>query len=658
MQVTPPPLLIGAGLLFWGAATNLMLPAIALALAIESPRAVRARWNFEAKDFERVADLCSIAFLLLMFWQWFGSRNGPAGLLIVLVWLPFFFFSVLLMQRFDARGVTPLSALFWSIRRRAAGTSPPRSLPIDYGYFCVCLVSAACANQRTGWFFPILALLAGYALYPARAAGRRLGAWGIALGVAVAMAYALQLGIVRAQEQVESLVMDYLRERVFGRTDPFHAHTAIGDVGRVKLSDRILFRVSGTNAAPLRLRDGTYNAFAHDSWFAQGTNFRVIAPVGVSSWIIGPGQGAPLKISAWLKRSRAVLPLPLGTYRLDGLNVGHVEVNGFGAVRVSEGPELVLFSARVDGSREQDAGPDAGDLALPRRLEPVLAQVLAEAGGSSRDPTATARSLVEFFQQNFTYTTELGAAHEERRTLERFLLDDRRGHCEYFASAATLLLRAAGVPARYATGYVAEEWSPLERQYLVRARHAHAWTLAWIDGRWREVDATPVGWLALEREGESAWRPVADFFSWLGFRFARWRASGDETDDGSSPVWLLIIVPLAGWVAWRVTHRKRVQPAAIDQADRAGPVTTIIDPLLDLLARDGLTRPPAQPVRSWLATLPLPDSGARQIAHRVAFAYSRMRFDPDGLVAGEVAALEADVAALVAILSASRPAGA
>lgn len=629
-RVEPPPLLVGLSLLFWGWATDLLLPALALAIAVESPRHVRARWEFDAKDFERVADLCSVAFLMLMAWQWFGSRSGPAGLLAVLAWLPFIFFGLLLMQRYDVRGETPLSALFWSMRRRA-GNVPSRSLPIDYACFCLCLVSAACANQRTGWFFAGLAVLAGYALYPARAEGRRLGAWGLALGIALALAYGLQVGILRAQEQVESLVMDYLRDRVFGRTDPFRTHTSIGDVGRLKLSDRILFRVGGLTRAPIKLRDSAFNVHAHDSWYATGANFRALAPEGVSSWVIGPGEGPPVQLSTWLTRGRAVLPLPLGAYRLDGLNVGRVEANTLGAVRVSEGPDLVLFSARVDDSRERDGPPESADLAVPKRIEPALMQVLAESGAAGTTPEAAARKLVGFFQNRFAYTTKLETAEGGRRTLEHFLLDDRRGHCEYFASAATLLLRAAGVPARYATGYVVEEWSPLERQFVVRARHAHAWTLAWIDGRWREVDATPTGWFEQEQEAEPAWRAVADFFSWIGFRFERWRATGDESDEGLSPLWLLAIVPLAGWVAWRVTRRKRV--AVVTGPSTGADITATTSPielLLDRLEALGFHRPPTETVRRWLTSLPLSPE-AHPVAATIARDYARWRFDPAGL---------------------------
>jgi len=645
----PPPLLVALGLVFWGWATGLLLPALLLALVVESPRYLKARWLFEVKDFERVADLCSVAFLMLMAWQWFGSRNGPAGMIVVLSWLPFIFFGILLMQRFDVRGQTPLSALFWSMRRRAANV-PARSLPFDYPFFSLCLISAACANERAVWFFLGLALLAGYALYPLRAAGRRFGVWGVALGVSLALAYGVQLGILRAQEQVESLVMEYLRDHVFGRTDPFRAHTSIGDVGRLKLSDRILFRVGGVDKAPLKLRDGTFNVFAQDSWFAPGSRFREVAPEGLSSWVLGPGAGPALELSAWLSRGRAVLPLPLGAYRLDGLNVGRVEANTLGAVRVSEGPDLVLFSARVDDARERDAAPQAVDLTVPKRVEPVLMQVLAEAGMAGAAPELAPRKLVDFFQQRFAYTTKLESADGGRRSLERFLLDDRRGHCEYFASAATLLLRAAGIPARYATGYVVEEWSPLERQFVVRARHAHAWTLAWIDGRWREVDGTPAGWLAMEQEAEPAWRPAADFFSWLGFRFERWRATGDDSDQGLSPLWLLAIVPLAGWVAWRVTRRKRVAvaPGLSKGADVTAPRSPI-EPLLQCLEALGFRRSPTETVRRWLTSLPLHADTSRLVA-TVAQDYARWRFDPRGLAPAVEASLREHAAELAARL--------
>ncbi|MBT8330725.1 MAG: transglutaminase-like domain-containing protein, partial [Deltaproteobacteria bacterium] len=39
------------------------------------------------------------------------------------------------------------------------------------------------------------------------------------------------------------------------------------------------------------------------------------------------------------------------------------------------------------------------------------------------------------------------------KNIENFLTRSRSGHCEYFATATVLLLRQAGIPARYARGY-------------------------------------------------------------------------------------------------------------------------------------------------------------------------------------------------------------
>ena len=62
-----------------------------------------------------------------------------------------------------------------------------------------------------------------------------------------------------------------------------------------------------------------------------------------------------------------------------------------------------------------------------------------------------------FFLHEFEYARYLSIHPANRfspyrhsgNAISRFLLEGRRGHCEYFASATTLLLREAGVPARY-----------------------------------------------------------------------------------------------------------------------------------------------------------------------------------------------------------------
>jgi transglutaminase-like putative cysteine protease len=40
----------------------------------------------------------------------------------------------------------------------------------------------------------------------------------------------------------------------------------------------------------------------------------------------------------------------------------------------------------------------------------------------------------------------------------------------------------------------------LENQYIVRSRHAHAWTLAYIAGKWQAFDPTPSDWESMEED--------------------------------------------------------------------------------------------------------------------------------------------------------------
>lgn len=67
---------------------------------------------------------------------------------------------------------------------------------------------------------------------------------------------------------------------------------------------------------------------------------------------------------------------------------------------------------------------------------------------------------------------------------------ERRGHCQYFATAAVLLLRRAGHVARCVVGFASNEFD--DRGVVFRGLHAHAWTeLVNAQGRWQRFDPTP-----------------------------------------------------------------------------------------------------------------------------------------------------------------------
>lgn len=75
-----------------------------------------------------------------------------------------------------------------------------------------------------------------------------------------------------------------------------------------------------------------------------------------------------------------------------------------------------------------------------------------------------------------------------------FLLEKPAANCEYFASGTAVLLRIAGIPCRYITGYAGGEYNLLGKYWVVRQRDAHAWVEAYLpDEGWVIVDSTPAG---------------------------------------------------------------------------------------------------------------------------------------------------------------------
>ncbi|MFO1318325.1 MAG: transglutaminase-like domain-containing protein [Burkholderiales bacterium] len=638
--------LVAAALTLWAVATGQWLAGAILILCLEGTRAVRSRWDFDRLEFERITDLTTIGLVVFLGWQWVSLRNAGDAVMSTLVWSPAFLAPLVILQRLSSPGVVPLSALFWSLRKRAVRGERIGSVAIDSPYLCVCLLAAASTAPAGRWFLPAVVAVAAPALFQARPRPRAALPWVAAMIGAVGIAVALQAGLVAMQQQVEAWVLDYLRLRLSGRHDATRSQTAIGDIGALKLSDSILFRVQTPGRGGIRLRDGIFDTFSYDSWFSRGTSTRTGQTDGEFGWRLGPGQPIErVRIAAWLARGQAVLPVPANAVRLDGLNVGQVDIDSYGTVRVRQGPDLVRFHAELAATDTTSQAPGAADLAVPPRLAATLDEFLAEARGQTVGEAAIANAVSAYLRDHFQYTTRLSRLPGARRTLEAFLRSEREGHCEYFATAAALVLRRAGIPTRYVTGYVADEWSDLEDAYVVRSRHGHAWTLAWIDGRWTEIDATPADWFAGEAKAQPTARGVLDALSWLRFRWSAWNAEATR-DDRPSLWWLAVVVPLAAWIVRGVVRRSRRRADATPTGAARTPEVTPIAPLLEALAWSGHSRAPSVSPFRFLMGVAMREGKTRARWVDLARRYRRWRFDPTSRRDGDERALAQDSEAL------------
>lgn len=132
--------------------------------------------------------------------------------------------------------------------------------------------------------------------------------------------------------------------------------------------------------------------------------------------------------------------------------------------------------------------------------------LLAHSRDGEISPREKMRFVTDFLKDHYRYSLDPGT--ESRFTIrrirklpppedpvERFLIHTGAGHCELFASAAVLLLRSMGVPARYVTGFVCGEQQQSGVCY-VTDRDAHAWAEAYDpeSGKWVLLDPTPPVW--------------------------------------------------------------------------------------------------------------------------------------------------------------------
>ena len=93
----------------------------------------------------------------------------------------------------------------------------------------------------------------------------------------------------------------------------------------------------------------------------------------------------------------------------------------------------------------------------------------------------------------FTYSLDLSIQDPTIDPILDFLFNRKEGHCEYFATALALMLRAAKIPSRLVSGYKGGIVRSDKKDWLeVQQRFAHVWVEAWVNDRgWTTFDATP-----------------------------------------------------------------------------------------------------------------------------------------------------------------------
>ncbi len=133
---------------------------------------------------------------------------------------------------------------------------------------------------------------------------------------------------------------------------------------------------------------------------------------------------------------------------------------------------------------------------LPERVR-TLAQALTAEAETPYDKALNIRN----FLISIPYNLDIEAPPEEADGVDHFLFESQQGYCDYYASAATVLLRAAGIPSRYVLGYAPGRFNTAWGVYEVLELNYHAWVEAYFPSYgWIRFEPTPPD--AIEFGGE------------------------------------------------------------------------------------------------------------------------------------------------------------
>jgi protein-glutamine gamma-glutamyltransferase len=323
-------------------------------------------------------------------------------------------------------------------------------------------------------------------------------------------------------------------------------------------------------------------------------------------------------------------------------------------------------------------------LQLPQDIDPRITRLAADITGKGRSALEKASLVEQYLKRNYKYTLNL-AWTPGPQPLTTFVFDSKSGHCEYFASAMAILLRAAGIPTRLVNGFLMGEYNSVGRDYIIRESDAHSWVEVYVPGGdWIEFDPTPpdpnrpelslgmqlshyvdaaeMFWnlyvLVYDSNTQvqlfrSAQDRVQSLQSSLLETGRRWQTRGETLSDRFSleiarlaedrAFWAIVIAVIAGVLAYRHRSALRTQ-ALIWRAHRdGGPVgEDVVERLFYRAASlaEGRTRRrgPAETWREWI--FGLSDSNCKAILTSALEIFERSRYGHAAVSAEDFARLE------------------
>ncbi len=548
-----PPLVIGFSLLIWGLETQRLFVAVLLALCAESCNFIAVRYDFQDEDYIKISDLTSLVFLagvtLIML-----NYKVVSFLRITTEWLPLFLMPLLMAQVYSSQDYVVIGTRLGRKRK----THKHKPFDIRGYYIFTTFLAGACANSGSVLLFAALLFLFFTLAFVNRGKGYSFLSFILVFTVVMGCAYLLQRGVDigyhYAKHKARSLMSQYYQEKY---NDPYMSSVNFGDTGRLKTSGKIILRLQAKNP-PERLRVADFSVYSNGKWAGNAAGFTYTTMGENQKWqLLAPPENGGLEVFVQydLPKEKGVVPVPPGSFSLQSETVYALEQNRSGSLRVADGAPIISYTvAYAPNMFHLDDKPQNRHLYIPEEERYLTEKIRGELKGAD-DEESLAR-IRTYLASGFTYSLEMLGKGSFPTPLGNFLFYEKKGFCEYYATATALLLRSVGIASRYVVGYVVVEQGFSENSYVVRKRHGHAWCEAYINGKWITVDTTPVQWLLADADEASFFEPVGDFINYLQHRYRLYQI-GEGRDY--TLFFSVVVVILTLFLALRIYRRTQLQ---------------------------------------------------------------------------------------------------
>jgi hypothetical protein len=630
--------------------TERTLIALGLAVAVESAHWLRLRWNFDQHALIRAWQLSILSAGATAVFLWIDGDRITV-LHRIIGWLPALFLPMQFVQAFGLRDSMPLSTFSFFARQRHLRNERlglrDTTATVNFGniYFAVCLVGATLGPKATSVFFlPGLLILLAWLLLASRQT--RWLPLSFAIGI-------VACGAVAGQSFLTSLferTMRYHRGGERGLRDPNATETAIGFLGEIKQSPEIQWRISLEKGKPIptHLRSANFNRYSSGKWrnsegigLGSRADFLTLdeKPEGSDYYVFRsneeqppPSPSLPYFELRGSVEPDAQLPVPGNTASIRGFALDSVLHNSLGTIRITPKNSVIRGIVTWQDSVQLEEPPLKDDMTIPDG-EKKAVRAVAEELGLAALPTieAKTRALSQWFSKEFKYqrylTIQPVRTRGEPSAISEFLTRNRNGHCEYFATAASLLLRAANVPTRYSIGYVVREKT--DKGYVIRGTDAHSWVRVWDESAstWIDFDPTPGTWFSLEPNRQSSYQWLSD--AYLGIRedFGLWRTDPqNRTGLGIGMATMgVLLMSFVGYRLWR--SKKVISHSGKPHVIRTPSVRTPLHELEPIARRLLGPRPIGIPLSKWLLQLAPRFEDPTQL-EKAIIIHQQLRYDP------------------------------